>query len=263
MCGILTFDNVCCSRNLVSFLRGSQLVECDLQVGEHSRTTEESSSTDSTGAHGSSETGAGGSLGGSGGRVGGASRSGNTAGEIGVLIHGAIESGIGFAGVLGIRSGSGVGGVENAIDDVHNAVGNKDVGDGDAGRVDKDIAVNDGNGDLSTVESGESHVHESVAVANSAVDNVVGEDVGQVLHGEVANKVTDGAEGLVVGNEDGDIGEAINSLGELSAGEGTDSSGEVGLNSSGGDVLGNDQDAIDDVDDTAGEVNWVAGHIGH
>ena len=77
---------------------------------------------------------------------------------------------------LGAVGGGVVGGGKNAIEDVQDTVGDQDIGGDDTSAVDEDLAVNDGDGNVATAESGDGAVGQRAAVCDGAVDDVVLQD---------------------------------------------------------------------------------------
>lgn len=142
------------------------------------------------------------------------------------------------------------------VNNVDNTVGDKNVRNNDAGTVNEDLSVGNGDGQVGAVGSLErSSVLQSAAVADSAGDDVVSEDAGYLLSGEVGKTGTDGLESGVVGREDGDILGGVDGIDKFSCtkstGERSQSSGKSGL----GSGLGDSKDSVDDVDHTTGEVD--------
>lgn len=154
------------------------------------------------------------------------------------------------------------GGKDSLVDDVHNTVGDQDVGDDDLGAVDEDAVVVDADLDFLALRRLQGHVVlQAAAVANDAGDDVVREDVGELLLGEAAGRGADGGEGGVVGREDGDVGHAVETRGEVGLGDGADEGAEVGGQSGGGEVHRDGEDLVDDVDHAAGEVEVLTARV--
>ena len=131
-----------------------------------------------------------------------------------------------------------------------NTVGDEYVRRGDHGGIDINIAVDDADGDTFALEGFESHVHEHRAVANSARDYVVAENVCDHLGGGVVKGGTDGLECFVARSEDGDIGRRVDSLNKFGIGECADKGGQVGGDGSKGSVGGDRQEAVNHMYDT-------------
>ena len=89
------------------------------------------------------------------------------------------------------------------------------VGDDDAGAVDEDFAVDDGDGDVAAAESGDGAVGQRAAVGNGAVDDVVLQDGGSLLSSQVAEGRADILERSVVGGEDGQVRGGVDGFGEV------------------------------------------------
>jgi hypothetical protein len=166
--------------------------------------------------------------------------------------------------LIGRRVSNGcVGRVEDLVDDVDNTVGNEDVGSDDTGVVHEDTAVTDGDGELLAVGSGEgSSVLKGGRVANGALsDDMVGKDAGSVLSAQVAKSGANVLESLVVGSEDCDVGSVVDGFKQLCRIDGSTETNKVGSQQCVGSVLRDSQHAVDDVNNTTGEVNillWLA-----
>ena len=180
-------------------------------------------------------------------------------------------------GKLGDRGGAGEGtlaifvarvsngsiaGVEDLVDNVDNTVRDQDVSNCDASTVHKDATLlANGNGKVGAIESSEdSSIRDSGGVANSAVDNVVGEDASNVLGGSVGESRANVRESLSRRSEDSDIWGSVDSFKQVGRVESTAKASEVGSGESVGDGLGQDKESVDNVDHTAGEVDVLC-HI--
>jgi hypothetical protein len=112
-----------------------------------------------------------------------------------------------------VVAGLGVGlrWVEDFVDDVQDAVLDQDVGVDHARGVDKDAAFGvDDDVEFFAVESWElGVVAEGRRVPDCSLDDVVGEDLGELLVGDVAGGAGDSLESVVVGTEDGYVGEVF------------------------------------------------------
>ena len=129
------------------------------------------------------------------------------------------------------------------------------VGNDDLGAVDEDVVAVDGDGEGAVGQGGQIRaVGEQGGVADDVGDDVVAENAGQLLDGGVDEGGADGLEGGVVGDEGGQVG-GQGAAGDAGHGEGADRRGLVQGDEGGGDVLGNGEEGVDDVDDAAGEVD--------
>lgn len=160
---------------------------------------------------------------------------------------------------MGAQVRNGGGGGSLLVDDVHDAVGDQHVGQDDLGAVDEDGAVLDAHCHVAATDGRDPlAVGQVGAVCDRAVDDVVLEDRGELVAGEVWQCGADVLERLVGRCEDGDVAERVDGVHQVGlcqcAGEG----GEVGSNGSAGGVLGHGEDAIDDVNDTTGEVHVLS-----
>lgn len=135
-----------------------------------------------------------------------------------------------------------------------NTVGDEDIRNNDLGLVDIDSSVVDGNVEILTIGSSEGTVLECAAVAKSVVDDVVLENILEISLAGVGKDGANVGKGTVAGNKDGDVPLTSEVGQKLRFCEGTSSGGKVGSNGSIGDVLGDGKNAVDDVNDTAGEV---------
>jgi hypothetical protein len=145
------------------------------------------------------------------------------------------------------------------VNNVDNTIGHKNIRSNNTGTVDEHLSVSDGDGQISAVSSLEgTSVSQRAAVADCAGDNVVGKHAGDLLSGEVGKTGTDSLESGVVGGEDGNIlggVDGVDKVGSVeSTGERSQSCGKSSLR--GG--LWQSKDSVDDVDNTAGEVNILS-----
>ena len=101
----------------------------------------------------------------------------------------------------------------------------QDVCINDACPVDEDGAVGDGDGEVSAAEGGHGAVGEGAGVGYCAVNDVVLEDAGGLLDGEVAEGRGDVLEGGVVGGEDGEIRGVVYGRGEVGGVQGAEEGG--------------------------------------
>lgn len=141
-------------------------------------------------------------------------------------------------------------------------VSDEDVRNNDLGLVDKDSSVVDDNVELLTIGSSDGTVLEIAAVAKSVVDNVVLEDVLKIRLAGVSEDGANVGKGAVVGSKDGDVPLAGKIRQELSFCEGASSGGKVASDGSVGEVLGNGENTVDDVNNTASEVEILRGQQG-
>lgn len=141
---------------------------------------------------------------------------------------------------------------------MQDAVLEEDVCVNDASAVDEDLAVGDRDCQVSAAEGGHGAVGERAGVSDGAVDGMVLEDAGGLFDGEVAEGGADVLECGIVGREDGEVWCRVDGRGEVCSFDGAEEGGEVRFCGCGGDVGWNGEDAVDDVDDTAGEVEVLA-----
>ena len=148
-----------------------------------------------------------------------------------------------------------LGRVEHCVDDVQHAVRDQDVGVDDAGVVDEHGALLvDGDGQLFARESREAGVvAEGGAVAYGALHNVILQDLGQLLVGDVGSGCGELLEGVVVWAEDRHVRELFEGCNEVCCGCGAGECGEVAGDQSGGDAERDQEEFVDDVDDAVVE----------
>ena len=140
------------------------------------------------------------------------------------------------------------------VNDVNNTVGDEDIGDDDLGLVDIDSAVVDGNVDILAIGRSEGTVLECAAVAKSVVDDVVLENILEISLAGIGKDGANVGKRAVAGNKDGNVSFTGEIWQKLRLYEGASSGGKVGSDGSIGDVLRDGKNAVDDVNDTAGEV---------
>lgn len=145
------------------------------------------------------------------------------------------------------------------VNDVENTVGDEDIRNDNLGLIDKDITIMDGNVDILTLGSSKSAVPQRAAVSDSAVDNVVLENALEVIAAEITHDRANIRKCGVVGCKDGNVLLLDDILSEVSLSKGADDGREVGSDGSVGEVLGDAEDTIDDVNGTAGEVEVLLG----
>jgi len=163
---------------------------------------------------------------------------------------------VSFARERGNRGTGRVLCVNSLVDDVHDAVGHEHICHDHPGAVDPDGAVvADGHGDVSAVDGRQRTVCEGGAVSHDTLDDVVGQDTRQLLGREVGDGGADGVEGRVGRGEDGDVLQGADGVDEVGGGQGAGEGGEVGGDEGVGRRWGQGEDAVDDVDGAAGEVD--------
>ena len=140
------------------------------------------------------------------------------------------------------------------INDVKNTVGDEDIRNDDLGLVDIDSSIVDGNVKILAIGSSEGTVLKIAAVTKSVVDNVVLENILEISLAGVGKDGANVGKGSVAGNKDGNVPLTGEVGQKLRFCEGASSGGKVGSDGSIGDVLGDGKNAVDDVNDTAGEV---------
>jgi hypothetical protein len=161
--------------------------------------------------------------------------------------------------VRGVSDG-GIARIENLVDDMNDTVGNEDISDGDASAVDEDATLlADGDGEIVTVQgSKDGSVLETRGVANSAVDNVVGQDVSNVLNGGIGKSRANITESLSSGSKDGNVWCSVHSIEQVGRVQGTAKAGQVGRCQSIRNVRGQDEESVNNVDHTASEVDVLS-----
>lgn len=158
-------------------------------------------------------------------------------------------------------------GTEDRVDDVQNAVGEEEVLLDDAGLVDEEGVVDEGNRYFLALEGlqfrmvvqnawvvwGWETVGEVGGVEGRGVggDDVVLEETGEILDTERGEGRGDVLESLVSGGEDGEGGTDIGIVckDRRSGEEGAGGGGEVEGGRRGGEVLWRDEDSVDHVHD--------------
>lgn len=139
---------------------------------------------------------------------------------------------------------------------MNNTVGDENVRGDDASTVDKDLSVDDGDGQVGAINGLEGGtVGQTAAVADGSGNDVVGKDAGDLLGGEVTKTGADGLESSVAGSEDGDILGGVDGLNKVGGGKSSSEGRETCGDGSVGSSLGDGKDRVDDVDNTAGESN--------
>ena len=131
-------------------------------------------------------------------------------------------------GSVGVGGGGGGVGVEDGVDDVQYAVSEEEVLLDDAGLVDEEGVVDEGDGEVAALQGGEDAGVVDAAVLHDLTVGEVGgvedggvgghdvvfEKGGEVLHREGGEGAGDGAEGFIVGREDGEILGGFRVIGE-------------------------------------------------
>lgn len=143
------------------------------------------------------------------------------------------------------------------INDMYDTVSNKHVGNDNLGGVDPDTALLiNSDGQVSTIERLQRcAILQAGAVSNSAADDVVGQDAGNVLLSGVGQGGSNGGEGLVGRREDGKVRGLIDGADEVCGIEGAIEGCEVGSEGGLGGAHGEGENGVDDVDYTTGEVD--------
>lgn len=139
--------------------------------------------------------------------------------------------------------------LDSRVDNVNDASGDQNVRHSDLCGVDEHSAVLDGDGHVRAIDGWQGGVRQDAAIADDALHDVVGQDRGDGLAGEVSARESraDGLEGGVAGCEDSHVFEGVDGRDELLGCEGA---GEGGGGGGGG--LRDGQDFVDDVDYAAG-----------
>lgn len=145
------------------------------------------------------------------------------------------------------------------VNDVEDTVGDEDIRNDNLGLIDKDIAIMDGNVDILALGSSKRAVPQRAAVSDSAIDNVVLENALEVVAAEITHNGTNIGKCSVVGRKDGNVLLLDDVFSEVSLSKGANDGREVGGDGNVGEVLGDAEDAVDDVDGTAGEVEVLLG----
>jgi hypothetical protein len=139
---------------------------------------------------------------------------------------------------------------------VHNTVGDENIRSDDAGTVHENLSISNGNGQVCAVDSLErSSIGQTAAVTDSSGNDVVSKDAADLLDGEVGKTRANSLESGVVGCKNGDIFGSVDSLDEVGSGEGTSEGRKTSSDGSAGGRVGNSEDSVNDVDDSAGEGN--------
>jgi hypothetical protein len=229
-----------------------------LDVHNKSGTTEQGTERNGSGSLGSTLSR------GLGRQTGGASLGtrGNTRSEGNVANGAGAREGSLLSACSRVGGSRGLVGVEDAVNDVKNTVGDEDIRNNDLRLVDIDCSVIDGNVEILAIGSSECTVLECAAVAKSVVDDVVLENILEISLASVGKDRANVGKGAVAGNKDGDVPLTGEVGQELRFCEGTSSGGQVGSNGSIRDVLGDGKNTVDDVNDAAGEVKILESQSG-
>lgn len=151
-------------------------------------------------------------------------------------------------------------GIDLRIDNVGDTIGDENVRNDHLGVVDENLTIDNRDSHIFSLEGLESRVLENAAVPDRSSDDVVLEHVLEIVLAQVGEDGSDGGEGSVGGDEDGDVLGLTEVADEVGLGQSTGCGGEVGGDGGVGQVLGDLQKAVDDVDNTAGEVE-ILGYI--
>lgn len=138
---------------------------------------------------------------------------------------------------------------------MYHAIGNQDIRHDNPRTIHEHIASNDGNVHVLSIRGGQRAVHQGARIANRARDNVVPEDIAKVFSAELTNQRTNGGEGIVGGSEDRDVLHHVRAAAEVGLCKSPSDGGKVGAGGSGGQILGDAQHRINDMNDAAGEGN--------
>lgn len=136
---------------------------------------------------------------------------------------------------------------------MHDTAGDEDVWVDDAGGVDEDFAVDDGDVDVWAGHGGEGSALQEGGVGDGAVDDVVLEEGGGLGGGEVGEDGADILEGGVGGREDGDVLCHVEGHGEVGGLEGTGKGGQASGFGGGRDILGDGEGSVDNVHHPVGD----------
>lgn len=131
----------------------------------------------------------------------------------------------------------------------------EDVGVGDGCVVDHDRAV--GNGDLNVIalKGSQGGVAQVTAVSDSALNDVVRKDVGELVHRQVAGKAANVLEGRVGWCEDGQVLGTQQGRSDARVFGGTEEGSQIGILSGRGEVTRDHENIVNDVDHTVGVVD--------
>lgn len=140
---------------------------------------------------------------------------------------------------------------------MNDTVGDEDVSDGDASAVDKDATLlADGNREVLAIEGGkDGAIHDIRRVADSAVDYMVGQYVGDIRIGEVGKSRANVLESLAGRREDSDIGCGVDSLEEVCRVQSTAERGKVGSCKGIRNDFRKGEESVNDMNHTTSEVN--------
>lgn len=137
---------------------------------------------------------------------------------------------------------------------MNDTTADEEVGVDDASGVDKDGSVDNGDVDLLSRHGGDAGVGEGARICHSPVDDVVFQDVSKVGHGEVAQTRGNVEEGRIGRREDGHVFGIVNGGGQIGGRECADKRRQVCSFGDSGCGGRDGEKRVDDVNDTAGEV---------
>lgn len=160
------------------------------------------------------------------------------------------EFGVG-AGITGI-------GAENVVDDVKDAVGEKDILLQDTGRVDEDRVGREAERDGPAIPGRQRcPVEEAVTVLDTmgAVDDVVVQQVRELLHGQAGEGGATALKGIVVRREDGDVCMRVDVRLQRGIRDRAPHCGEVERRACTCEAHGRDEERVDRVYDAAIELD--------
>jgi len=104
------------------------------------------------------------------------------------------------------------------VDDMHNTISDENIRSDDLRAVHEHSSVVDSDSQVCAVNSrNDSPVHQTAAVSDRAVDDVVCQDVGKVGCTETSETRADSLESRVRGREDGNVAEVVDDVDEAGA----------------------------------------------
>lgn len=138
------------------------------------------------------------------------------------------------------------------VNNMHHAIRRNDIRNQNLCRVDKQLAVEPAHRQVLPLGRGELHRaaggDEVGAEADAAREDVVVEDACEGLWGQGGDDGADGFEGVVVGREDGQVGQAVEGVDELGCRGGAGEGGQAYVDGCLGYVGRDGEDGVDDVD---------------
>ena len=138
---------------------------------------------------------------------------------------------------------------------MQDTIGQQDIGGDDAGAVDEDFAVDDGDGHVVAAKGGDGAVGQRAAVSDCAIDDVVLQNCGSLFGGEVGEDRADVLESGVVRSENGQVGSGVDGFSEVGCVDSTEEGAEPGFLSNSADVRRDGEETVDNVDNSAVEGN--------